>query len=194
MIPLPIDRHDPALASARHHTIEFVRDNAQGGHGTPWAVKVDGGAADRADLHRISALEHGDTEVWTFKTPGGWTHPGHIHFEEAVILSRGGKAPPEWEKWARKDMFRIGPEIDSTGILEVAFRARDYLGEYVQHCHNTMHEDHAMLMRWDARQQKAKLIDVPMPTFDGVFFEPSFALPLADIGDDVGPDKGVPVL
>ncbi len=192
MIPLPIDRHDPALAGARHHTIEFVRDNAQGGHGTPWAIKVDGGPSDRADLHRISALEHGDTEVWTFKPPGGWTHPGHIHFEEAIILMRGGKAPPEWEKWARKDMLRIGPEIDSTGILEVAFRARDFLGEYVQHCHNTMHEDHAMLMRWDARQQKASLIDVPMPTFDGVFFEPSFALPLADAGDGIGPEKDIP--
>ncbi len=192
MIPLPIDRHDPSLLTARHHTIEFVRDNAEGGHGTPWAIKVDGGTSDRADLHRISALERGDIEIWTFISPGGWTHPGHIHFEEVVILTRGGKAPPEWEKWARKDMLRVGPEIDSTGILEVAFQARDFLGEYVQHCHNTMHEDHAMLMRWDSRQQKAKLLDMPLPTFDGVFFEPSFALPLADIGDGAGPQTRIP--
>jgi hypothetical protein len=29
-----------------------------------------------------------------------------------------------------------------------------------------------------------------MPTWDGVLFEPSFALPLAEIGDGTGPVKG----
>ncbi|HXV22389.1 MAG TPA: multicopper oxidase domain-containing protein [Desulfuromonadales bacterium] len=192
MIPLAIDRHDPALLTARHHTFEFVRSQAQGGHGTPWAIKVDGGDDNRADPQRISAIVHGDTEVWTIKTGRGWTHPVHIHFEEGVILTRGGKAPPEWETWARKDMYRIGPENDSTGIVEIAFRARDFLGHYVQHCHNTMHEDHAMLLRWDARNEGAVLIDTPMPTYDGVFFEPSFALELADIGDGTGPEQDIP--
>ena len=185
MIPLPIDRHDPALAKARRHTFDFVR--SEGGHGAPWQIKVDGGDADIADTHRISAIEQGDTEIWRFTSAGGWTHPVHVHFEESVILTRGGKTPPEWEKWARKDMFRVGPENDSTGTLEIIFRARDFLGHYVAHCHNTTHEDHAMLLRWDARHKKSRLADTPMPTFDGVFFEPSFALPLADVGDGTGP-------
>ena len=192
MIPLAIDRHDPALLTARHHTFEFVRGQVQGGHGTPWAIKVDGGDDNRADPQRISAIEHGDTEVWTIKTGRGWTHPVHIHFEEGVILTRGGKAPPEWETWARKDMYRIGPENDSTGEVEIAFRARDFLGHYVQHCHNTMHEDHAMLLRWDARNEGAVLIGTPMPTYDGVFFEPSFKLEFADIGDGTGPQQNLP--
>jgi hypothetical protein len=40
------------------------------------------------------------------------------------------------------------------------------------------------------------LVDTPMPTYGGVGFEPSFALPLADGaaggGDGIGPKKGVP--
>jgi FtsP/CotA-like multicopper oxidase with cupredoxin domain len=197
MIPLTIDRaagtvNGVSLSEARHHTFEFVRSNAQGGHGTPWAIKVDGGTDERADVGRISAVQNGDLEVWRIKTGGGWTHPVHIHFEEGIILTRGGKAPPEWEKWARKDMYRIGPEGDSKLEVEIAFRARDFLGHYVQHCHNTMHEDHAMLMRWDARENRVDLIDTPMPTYDGVFFEPSFVTDGGLEGDGVGPETALP--
>jgi FtsP/CotA-like multicopper oxidase with cupredoxin domain len=196
MIPLTIDRaagtvNGKPLSEARHHTFEFVRSNAQGGHGTPWAIKVDGGTDERADVGRVSAIENGDLEIWKLKTGGGWTHPVHIHFEEGIILTRGGKAPPEWEKWARKDMYRIGPEDDSKLEVEIAFRARDFLGHYVQHCHNTMHEDHAMLMRWDARENRADLIDMPMPTYDGVFFEPSFVTDGGLEGDGVGPRQAI---
>jgi FtsP/CotA-like multicopper oxidase with cupredoxin domain len=192
MIPLAIDReaktvNGVSLLTARHHTFEFVHGQGSGGHGTPWFIKVDGGERNLADPARVSAITHGDLEVYTIKTGRGWTHPVHIHFEEGIILSRGGKAPPEWEMWARKDMYRIGPEDDSTGTVEVAFRSRDFLGHYVQHCHNTMHEDHAMLLRWDARTKGSRLIDTPMPTWDGVYYDPSFALPLADVGDGIGP-------
>jgi FtsP/CotA-like multicopper oxidase with cupredoxin domain len=27
-------------------------------------------------------------------------------------------------------------------------RFRDYKGLYVMHCHNVVHEDHAMMMQW----------------------------------------------
>ncbi len=203
MLPLPIVRglktadgtvNGVALANATHHTFEFVHSQGQGGHGTPWFIKVDGGESLGMDPHRISAIENGDLQVWTIKGTGGWTHPVHIHFEEGIILSRGGKAPPEWEKWAKKDMYRIGPENDSTGIMEIAYRARDFLGDYVMHCHNTMHEDHAMLLRWDARHTGAALVATPMPDWDGVFMQPSFPLTggtnsndKAVIGDGIGP-------
>jgi FtsP/CotA-like multicopper oxidase with cupredoxin domain len=34
---------------------------------------------------------------------------------------------------------------------EVKFfsRWRDFLGPYIMHCHNVVHEDHAMMVRWD---------------------------------------------
>ena len=197
MIPLPIDRakmtvNGVSLLTAKHHTFDFVRSQAEGGHGTPWAIKVDGGTPNRMDPHRVSAIVNGDLEVWSIKGNAGWTHPVHIHFEEGMILTRGGKAPPAWEMWARKDMYRVGPESDSTGILEIAFRVRDFLGFYVQHCHNTMHEDHAMLLRWDSVTKNAFVPDTPILTSDGCFFEPSFALPLAESGDGIGPQVKLP--
>jgi hypothetical protein len=210
MIPLPIVRgvntaagtmNGVALATAVHHTFEFAHGAAgvPAGHGEPWLIKVDGGLPNLMDVHRVQAIEKGDVQVWRIKGFVGWTHPVHIHFEEAIILSRGGKAPPEWEKWARKDMFRIGPELDSSTDIEIAYRSRDFLGHYVEHCHNTMHEDHAMLLRWDASNTGAVLLDTPMPTFDGVFFQATFPLTggansnvNAIVGDGVGVQVNVP--
>ena len=42
-------------------------------------------------------------------------------------------------------MLRL--EADATAVL--FFRFRDFLGKYPMHCHNTVHEDHAMMLRWD---------------------------------------------
>ncbi|MEW6718885.1 MAG: multicopper oxidase domain-containing protein [Thermodesulfobacteriota bacterium] len=193
MIPLPLDRekmtvNGVSLLAARHHTFEFVHS---GGveeetdlHG-PWFIKVDGGPINAAIVERISALQHGAVEVWEIAGGRGWTHPVHIHFEEGFILTRNGRMPPEWEMWARKDMYRIGPEPES-GVIQAAIRARDFFGRFMQHCHNTMHEDHAMLMRWDSAKAGAVLMDAPLPTFDGVFLEPSFALETAETGDGIG--------
>ena len=33
--------------------------------------------------------------------------------------------------------------------VKVFLRARDFLGRYVMHCHNVVHEDHSMMIRWD---------------------------------------------
>ena len=33
--------------------------------------------------------------------------------------------------------------------IKVFIRFRDFLGKYVMHCHNVVHEDHAMMVRWD---------------------------------------------
>jgi FtsP/CotA-like multicopper oxidase with cupredoxin domain len=202
MIPLKIDRDNPAdmarLANARHRTFEFVR--SAGSDEAPWTIKTDGGGGLNADPRRISAAPQlatgpteagfsgeGTTEVWSLLGNGGWGHPVHIHFEEAVILRRGGKAPPEWEKWARKDMFRVGPLDDSTHSVEVAIQFREFAGTYVEHCHNTTHEDHAMLLRWDLEHPgQVELMPAPMPTWDGVEYEDSAALPTFRSGDGFG--------
>jgi FtsP/CotA-like multicopper oxidase with cupredoxin domain len=31
----------------------------------------------------------------------------------------------------------------------VYIKFRDWLGKYPMHCHNLIHEDHAMMVRWD---------------------------------------------
>jgi hypothetical protein len=119
---------------------------------------------------------------------GGWSHPVHIHFEEGVILRRAGLAPPEWEKWARKDVYRIGPEDEGGNSVEVATRFREFAGTFVEHCHNTQHEDHAMLLRWDVEHPgQTKLMPTPLPTWDGVEYVDSAALPTFRTGDGIGP-------
>jgi FtsP/CotA-like multicopper oxidase with cupredoxin domain len=33
--------------------------------------------------------------------------------------------------------------------VRIFIRFRDFVGKYVMHCHNLVHEDHAMMVRWD---------------------------------------------
>jgi hypothetical protein len=130
----------------------------------------------------------GTLEVWRIVNGGGgWSHPVHVHFEEGIILRRGGVAPPEWEKWARKDLYRIGTMDDSTRSVEIAIRFREFAGTYMEHCHNTQHEDHAMLLRWDVEHPgQVQLMPAPIPTWDGVEFVDSAALPTFRSGDGLG--------
>ena len=194
MIPLP--RASAAeLAAATHRTFEFGRSG--GTDNKPWTIKVDGGEGLAADMRRVSAAPNlgdltseglGHLEVWTIRNGGnGWSHPVHVHFEEGILLTKDGQAPPEWERWARKDMYRVGPEVDSCREMEIAIRVREFAGTYVEHCHNTQHEDHAMLLRWDA-ESPGQLITMPtpFPTWDGVLTAPSIALPTARTGDGIG--------
>ncbi|HEX6883789.1 MAG TPA: multicopper oxidase domain-containing protein [Planctomycetota bacterium] len=186
------------LANAPRREFEFGRSS--GTDEKPWTVKTDGGSGFGADPRRISAAPNlgqlsadglGHLEVWTIRNGGGgWSHPVHIHFEEGIFLSRDGATPPEWERWARKDMYRIGDLPDSSREIEVAIRIREFAGTYVEHCHNTTHEDHAMLLRWDSeRPGQLEFLPTPIPTWDGVGFVPSVALPTARRipGDDPPP-------
>jgi FtsP/CotA-like multicopper oxidase with cupredoxin domain len=83
-------------------------------------------------------------EVWIFKNGGGgWAHPIHPHMEEFRTLSRNGGTPPAYED--RKDVAVLlgGEEV------RVYLHFRDFLGKYVMHCHNVIHEDHSMMIRFD---------------------------------------------
>lgn len=103
-----------------------------------------------------AAPVEGTGEIWVlenFDPPGRpppalparpWQHPIHIHFEEFQILSRNGMPPPAIEQ-GRKDVVNL-----SRGEkVEVFLRFRDFVGQYPMHCHNSIHEDHAMMLRWD---------------------------------------------
>lgn len=87
----------------------------------------------------------GTAEVWTiFNNSGSWSHPVHIHFEEFQILSRNGRTPPPYER-SRKDVLVLRPGEE----VKIFIRFRDFVGQYVMHCHNVVHEDHAMMIRFD---------------------------------------------
>src|SRR5919201_2813684 len=139
----------------------------------PWGVKTDGGDMLNADFGRVSAApKFGTREVWTLKNGGGgWDHPIHIHFEESQILARNGSLAnvPAWER-GRKDVFRLRPG----GSVTLTMQFRDWGGMFMEHCHNTMHEDNAMLMRWEIDDGGApflKPLPTPIPKPQGVTFE-----------------------
>jgi manganese oxidase len=178
MIPLP-GFTAAELANAKQRTFSFNR----GGDVKPWTISTDGGQSYNATstaglFNRVSAAPNGTgvngqpnpVEIWHIRNGGsGWSHPVHIHFEEGQILERGGVAPPLWEKYARKDMYRIGPLPDTTDSVDLAIRVREFLGTYVEHCHNTQHEDNAMLLRWDSQHPgQTVAIQTPFPSWDGV--------------------------
>jgi FtsP/CotA-like multicopper oxidase with cupredoxin domain len=103
----------------------------------------------------------GTAEEWTITSGGGWAHPVHIHHEEFQILSRNGTLIPTplltsnpfptSDDISRKDVVRIGDAAQSTsGTSTLTFRMqfRDWYGDYPMHCHNVVHEDHAMMIRF----------------------------------------------
>ena len=208
MIPLKIHRDNAAdkalLAQARHRTFTFGRSD--GTDEAPWTVKTDGGFGFRMDPRRLNtstklasgptdagATGFGTLEVWHIKgNDTGWGHPVHVHFEEGIILSRGGKPPPEWEKWARKDVYRVGSEKDGTDNVEIAIQFREFAGTYMEHCHNTQHEDNSMLLRWDVEKPgQVQLMPTPLPSWDGVRYVNSAALPTFRTGDGYGTKAAV---
>jgi len=178
------------LQTAKHRTFEFVRiattDNK------PWAIATNGGAGLNADMNRVSSAfsstgPEGSVEIWHIKSSGGWLHPVHVHFEEGQIIYRDGKTPPSWEKYGRKDMYRVGgpgPLPDLSQQVDMAIRVREFAGTYVEHCHNTQHEDHAMLLRWDSLHP-GQTIPIPSPElgWEGVTYKPSSLVPTYLTGD-----------
>ena len=146
----------------------------------PWGIKTDGGNMLNADFGRISAApKYGSREIWTLKNGGGgWDHPIHVHFEEGQILSRSNGPVPAWER-GRKDVYRLRPSRSVT----ITMQFRDWGGTFMEHCHNTIHEDSAMLLRWQVETNgTAQLVPLPtpIPTPQGVtFIDPNDILPNA---------------
>ena len=119
------------------------------------------------------AVTQNSTENWVLINPGnGWQHPIHIHLEEHQVLSRinsggggsgrggsgggGGSCSfggggggisssrpgvPRVEV-SRKDVTRLQFNENTT----IFFRFRDFQGDWPMHCHNVVHEDHAMML------------------------------------------------
>ncbi len=141
----------------------------------PWGIQTDNqGGVMNADYGRISAApKSGTREVWTLVNGGGgWDHPIHIHFEEGRILERNGSGRnvPAWEQ-GRKDVYRLRPG----GSVTLTLQFRDFGGMFMEHCHNTVHEDNAMLLRWeidDGGTPFLRPLPTPIPKPTGVTFEP----------------------
>ena len=105
---------------------------------------------------------------------GGWDHPIHLHYEEGVTMNRGNQAIPATERLVRKDVWRLRP----SGQVTFQVQFGEYGGSYVNHCHNTVHEDFALLMRIQTLVgERPTITQTPNPTPDGVFFTTPEVLP-----------------
>jgi FtsP/CotA-like multicopper oxidase with cupredoxin domain len=125
-----------------------------GRSGGEWVIN---GELFDPDVIRVR-LQQNTAELWTFTGGNGWQHPVHVHMEEFQILSRNGKAQavPIDEK-ARKDVIRIGDSAVGTegiGESQIFIQFRDFHGDYPLHCHNTVHEDHSMMVRFEVVEPK----------------------------------------
>ena len=155
-------------------------------NGFPWTVVVDpqrGGQPHSMNANRVS-LEYqkpGDIEHWTYiNAGGGWDHPIHLHFEEGITLNRGNQAIPNTELNVRKDVWRLRP----AGQVTFQIQFGEYGGAYVNHCHNTVHEDFALLMRIQLLNgfvgtPQAIVTRTPNPSPDGVTYTDPIVLPEA---------------
>ena len=131
-----------AAAKAPVRTFRFERGNG--------AWQVNGQFFDE---NVIAANPPQDAEeVWVIQNNGGgWRHPIHMHFEEHRVLSSNGvPVIPNQQvnasiDYARRDVIPLNDDNE----VRMFIRLRDMQGRYVMHCHNVVHEDHAMMVRID---------------------------------------------
>jgi FtsP/CotA-like multicopper oxidase with cupredoxin domain len=89
--------------------------------------------------------------LWEFRNGGGgWVHPIHIHQEEHRTVMRNNRDvsvnvdPTRPDNKSREDTIGLDPS--ESVVIYRGFR--DLVGPYVAHCHNLLHEDHAMMFSW----------------------------------------------
>jgi FtsP/CotA-like multicopper oxidase with cupredoxin domain len=119
-------------------TFKFERSNAQ------WTI--NGRLAGGCDPIAIRfAIKRNSIEKWIFQNiKPGWQHPIHMHLESFQTLTLNGKAPKRAGivEHGRKDVLRLEDNVEAV----VHFRFRDFTGKFPLHCHNILHEDHAMML------------------------------------------------
>jgi FtsP/CotA-like multicopper oxidase with cupredoxin domain len=201
VVPAVLTQQIPVVAPIRTRLVEWGRAgngdsrNPVTGQCTPdcpetavfpWTVRINEQEAHSMNANRISLLipKPGEIEHWTYVNGGGgWDHPIHLHFEEGITIDRAGDPIPATERLVRKDVWRLR----STGRRTVTFQIQfgEYGGSYVNHCHNTVHEDFALLMRIQLLtgvpgSPQTAVTATPNPTPDGVVFTTPEILPEGD--------------
>ena len=208
VVPAVLTQQIPIVTPVRTRVVEWGRGNGDSRQANgqcipdcpdqatfPWVVKVNGAAAHSMNANRISLLypKAGDVEHWTYiNGGGGWDHPIHLHFEEGITMNRGADTIPATESLVRKDVWRLRP----SGTVQFQIQFGEYGGSYVNHCHNTVHEDFALLMRIQllsglAGTPQAAITPTPNPTPDGVFFTTPEVLPEATASNGATVANGV---
>ncbi len=126
------------LATAERRDLRFSRSNGV------WVVNNQA-----VDLERpLFTIQRGRPQIWTFRNnSGGWWHPIHPHLEHMRVLRRNGGQPSRFERdgQARLDTVNLGANDE----VQVYYKAHDYTGRWVIHCHTIEHEDAFMMACFD---------------------------------------------
>ncbi|MET0676173.1 MAG: multicopper oxidase domain-containing protein [Bradyrhizobium sp.] len=203
VVPITLTQQIPIVAPVRTRLVEFGRSGGGDSRNSagqctpdcsenasfPWTIKINGQEAHSMNANRISLLipKPGEIEHWTYVNGGGgWDHPIHLHFEEGVTINRGTDPIPATERNVRKDVWRLRSNGQRTVTFQVQFGENG--GSYVNHCHNTVHEELAMLMRIQLLtgvpgSPQTAVTPTPNPTPDGVVWTTPEILPEGDPRD-----------
>lgn len=130
-----------AAMAEQTRTLRLERSGGQWTiNGSTWDDVVDSGFRRVIANPRLGAVE-----IWRLvNNSGGWFHPLHIHLVDFRILDRNGRAPSPHER-GPKDVAYVGPNE----TVRVVARFKPHAGRYMIHCHNLVHEDHAMMHQFE---------------------------------------------
>jgi FtsP/CotA-like multicopper oxidase with cupredoxin domain len=195
MVPTQLTEQIPIVAPVRTRVVEFGKSGSGDSRQPngkcipdcpetaqfPWTIRINGESGHSLNANRVSMVipKPGEVEHWTYVNGGGgWDHPIHLHFEEGVTMNRGTGTIGAHEKFARKDVWRLRP----SGQVQFQVQFGEFGGSYVNHCHNTVHEDFAMLARIQlltgvVGSPQTMITPTPNPTPDGVVFTTPEVLP-----------------
>lgn len=154
----------PSVTGTPRVTRNFNFDQGRNGQ---WTIN---GGLFNCSTSRFT-VQQNSLEQWQFQNGWNWSHPIHVHMEEHQVTQgapglygSSSDDPNNYSRWggqycwsgcnnngatgvnlARKDTVRLVPKSSAT----IRMRFRDWLGRYVMHCHNVIHEDHSMMLRFD---------------------------------------------
>jgi FtsP/CotA-like multicopper oxidase with cupredoxin domain len=122
------------LATLKRRSFKFDRSNGR------WTIN-----GELWDATKKFEVLLNSAEIWTLEASGNWWHPVHMHFEEGRILTvNGANAQSNPRYMGRRDMY----VLEGGTTMDILLKFRDFTGDYVSHCHNVVHEDHAMMHAW----------------------------------------------
>ncbi|KAH9214067.1 bilirubin oxidase precursor [Leptodontidium sp. 2 PMI_412] len=131
-LPLPPSKD----LSKPDHVFNFESKNG--------AWKINGVTFDDINNRVIARPPRGAVELWKLvNNGGGWSHPIHVHLVDFQVVSRqkGSRGVQTYEAAALQDVVLLGQNEE----VYVLARYTPWEGLYMFHCHNLVHEDHAMM-------------------------------------------------
>lgn len=154
----------PSVSGTPRVTRSFDFDQGRNGQ---WTINDELFSCDSPRF----TVQQNSMEQWNLENGWNWSHPLHVHLEEHQMI-RGAPGlygssnddSSNYSRWSdqycwsgcstststgvnlsRKDVVRLVPNSN----VSLRMRFRDWVGRYVMHCHNVIHEDHAMMLRFD---------------------------------------------